>query len=129
MTNYSDLDFPPGFTEDDTNNGPLLPDLHDEEETEQERVKEWRRHNTQRFGYRAAYSTAVKEKDFMPPEFIRKVVKDNGDLGGKRFKSERKLCVAMLQYVPLALYKLLENMPMPWEEARYVNTVYHVGGG
>lgn len=124
---------PPGFADDDdfSNADPaLLVEMEEEEQREARRqqIHAWRRMNTERYGFRAAYRAAVEEKDFMPPEFIRKVVKDNGDLGGKRFKSERKLCVGMLPYIPLALYKLLENMPMPWEEARYVNVVYHVGG-
>uniref|UniRef100_G0U334 Protein kinase A catalytic subunit n=1 Tax=Trypanosoma vivax (strain Y486) TaxID=1055687 RepID=G0U334_TRYVY len=94
----------------------------------QRRVAEWRTLNTKRHGYRTVYSEAVGEKDEVPPEYLRKLVKDNGDLSGKRFNTERKLCVALLKYMPLALYKLLENMPMPWEEARYVNVVYHMNG-
>ncbi|CBH14584.1 PRP8 protein homologue [Trypanosoma brucei gambiense DAL972] len=91
-------------------------------------IAEWRNLNTKRYGYRATYQEAVAQKDEVPPEYLRKLVKDNGDLSGKRFNAERKLCVALLRYMPLALYKLLENMPMPWEEARYVNVVYHMRG-
>ncbi|KAH9601384.1 PRO8NT domain [Trypanosoma melophagium] len=97
-------------------------------EFKQHQIAEWRSLNTRRYGYRAAYHEAVDQEDDVPPEYLRKIVKDNGDLAGKRFNTERKLCVALLKYIPLALYKLLENMPMPWEEARYVNVVYHMGG-
>jgi pre-mRNA-processing factor 8 len=33
-----------------------------------------------------------------------------------------------LQYIPHAVYKLLENMPMPWEQVRDVKVLYHVTG-
>jgi pre-mRNA-processing factor 8 len=33
-----------------------------------------------------------------------------------------------LKYVPHAVYKLLENMPMPWEQVRNVKVLYHVTG-
>ncbi|EPY18766.1 hypothetical protein STCU_09785 [Strigomonas culicis] len=110
--------------------GDMLFGVDEEERAEQQeiQIREWRRANTAKLGYRAAYRAATEKKDYVPPEFLRKIVKDNGDLNGKRLKSERKLCVGMLQYMPLALYKLLEAMPMPWEETRYVDVVYHVGG-
>ncbi|EAN99773.1 PRP8 protein homologue, putative [Trypanosoma cruzi] len=108
-------------------NGTAL-ELVEEWESRHGRIAEWRRLNTERYGYRAAYHEAVTEKDDVPPEYLRKLMKDNGDLSGKSFGTERKLCVALLKYMPLALYKLLENMPMPWEETRYVNVVYHMGG-
>lgn len=87
----------------------------------------WRRENSVEFAFRGAFHAAA-QKDPVPPEYIRKVVKEMGDLSGPRFQSTRKLAVGVLQYIPLALYKLLENMPMPWEEAKYVDVVYHVGG-
>jgi pre-mRNA-processing factor 8 len=33
-----------------------------------------------------------------------------------------------LKYMPHAVYKLLENMPMPWEQVREVKALYHVTG-
>jgi len=33
-----------------------------------------------------------------------------------------------LKYIPHAVYKLLENMPMPWEQVRNVRTLYHITG-
>lgn len=33
-----------------------------------------------------------------------------------------------LQYIPHAVLKLLENMPMPWEQVRDVKVLYHVTG-
>jgi pre-mRNA-processing factor 8 len=33
-----------------------------------------------------------------------------------------------LKYMPHAVLKLLENMPMPWEQIRDVPVLYHVTG-
>ena len=36
--------------------------------------------------------------------------------------------VAALKYVPHAVLKLLENMPLPWEQIRTVPVLYHITG-
>ena len=33
-----------------------------------------------------------------------------------------------LKYMPHAMLKLLENMPMPWEQIRDVPVIYHITG-
>ena len=33
-----------------------------------------------------------------------------------------------LKYMPHAVLKLLENMPMPWEQIRDVSVLYHITG-
>lgn len=105
-------------------------ELIEEELLEWQRAQaaSWRAENSSEFSFRGTFHEAADERDIQPPEFIRKIVKEIGDLSGPRFKSERKLAVGLLQYIPLALYKLLENVPMPWEEAKYVEVVYHKRG-
>lgn len=38
------------------------------------------------------------------------------------------LCCRALKYMPHAVLKLLENMPMPWEQIRDVPVLYHITG-
>ena len=33
-----------------------------------------------------------------------------------------------MKYLPHSVYKVLENMPMPWEEIKYVKLLYHRTG-
>lgn len=33
-----------------------------------------------------------------------------------------------MKYLPKAVYKLLENIPSPWESNKMVNVVYHKQG-
>ena len=64
----------------------------------------------------------------LPPDFIRKILHDHGDMSSKRYQSEKRIYLGALKYVPHALYKLLENMPMPWEQIRDVKVLYHITG-
>lgn len=36
--------------------------------------------------------------------------------------------ISALKYMPHAILKLLENMPMPWEQIRDVKVLYHLTG-
>lgn len=64
----------------------------------------------------------------MPPEHLRKIVKDIGDVSQKKFSSDKRSYLGALKFMPHAVFKLLENMPMPWESAREVKVLYHVNG-
>ncbi|KAK4447062.1 pre-mRNA processing splicing factor 8 [Podospora aff. communis PSN243] len=64
----------------------------------------------------------------MPPEHLRKIVKDIGDVSQKKYTSDKRSYLGALKFMPHAVMKLLENMPMPWESAREVKVLYHVNG-
>lgn len=68
------------------------------------------------------------QKAKMPPEHVRKIVKDHGDLSAKKFDKDKRVYLGALKYVPHALLKVLENIPMPWEQVRYVEALYHITG-
>jgi len=64
----------------------------------------------------------------LPLTLHRKIIKDHGDMSSKRFRQDKRVYLGALKYIPHAIYKLLENMPMPWEQVRYVKTLYHITG-
>lgn len=64
----------------------------------------------------------------LPPEHLRKLLKDRGDMSNRKFRSDKRVHLGALRYVPHAVLKLLENMPMPWEEVREVPVLYHITG-
>ncbi|ELP90364.1 pre-mRNA-processing-splicing factor, putative [Entamoeba invadens IP1] len=64
----------------------------------------------------------------MPPEHIRKIVKDHGDMSSRKFKCDKRVYLGALKYIPHAIYKLLENIPMPWEDIKEVEVMYHITG-
>lgn len=64
----------------------------------------------------------------MPPEHLRKIIKDHGDLSNKKFEKDKRVFLGALKYLPHAMLKFMENMPMPWEQVRYVPCTYHISG-
>ncbi|GJX25599.1 pre-mRNA-processing-splicing factor [Tanacetum coccineum] len=64
----------------------------------------------------------------MPPEHVRKIIRDQGDMLSKNYRRDKRVYLGALKYVPHAVYKLLENMPMPWEQVRNVKVLYHITG-
>ncbi|KAL1956742.1 hypothetical protein VTO42DRAFT_6892 [Malbranchea cinnamomea] len=93
-----------------------------------EKKKEWLRTQRNRFGEKRKAGFVETQKADMPPEHLRKIVKDIGDVSQKKFSSEKRSYLGALKYMPHAVLKLLENMPMPWESAREVKVLYHVNG-
>jgi pre-mRNA-processing factor 8 len=55
----------------------------------------------------------------MPPEHIRKIIRDHGDMSSRKYRHDKRVYLGALKYMPHAVLKLLENMPMPWEQVRF----------
>ena len=93
-----------------------------------QKKKEWLRTQRQRFGEKRKGGFVETQKADMPPEHLRKIVKDIGDVSQKKFSSDKRSYLGALKFMPHAVLKLLENMPMPWESVREVKVLYHVNG-
>lgn len=93
-----------------------------------QKKKEWLRTQRNRFGERRKGGFVETQKADMPPEHLRKIVKDIGDVSQKKFSSDKRSYLGALKFMPHAVLKLLENMPMPWESSREVKVLYHVNG-
>jgi len=59
---------------------------------------------------------------------VRKIIKDHGDMSSRKFRHDKRVYLGALKFVPHAVFKLLENMPMPWEQVRHCKVIYHVTG-
>ena len=93
-----------------------------------QKKKEWLRSQRNRFGEKRKGGFVETQKADMPPEHLRKIVKDIGDVSQKKYTSDKRSYLGALKFMPHAVMKLLENMPMPWESAREVKVLYHVNG-
>lgn len=93
-----------------------------------QKKKEWLRTQRNRFGEKRKGGFVETQKADMPPEHLRKIVRDIGDVSQKKFSSDKRSYLGALKFMPHAVLKLLENMPMPWEAAREVKVLYHVNG-
>lgn len=49
------------------------------------------------------------------------VLQDHGDMTSRKFRHDKRVYLGALKFVPHAVYKLLENMPMPWEQVSRVS--------
>ena len=92
--------------------------------------KQWRQFNTKKFSAQVKKSRFNQngEKDPLPPEVLRKIIKDHGDMSSKKFKQDKSVYLGALKYVPHAIFKVLENIPFPWEQVRTVQVLYHITG-
>jgi pre-mRNA-processing factor 8 len=75
-------------------------------------ARKWNQINTKRYGERRKFGYAEIQKEDMPPEHVRKLVKDHGDMSSKKFRHDKRVYLGALKYIPHAVMKLLENMPM-----------------
>ena len=93
--------------------------------------KQWRQFNTKKFSTqikKSRFASGGEEKEPLPPEVLRKIIKDHGDMSSKKFKQDKSVYLGALKYVPHAIFKLLENIPFPWEQVRTVQVLYHITG-
>ncbi|EEH11039.1 mRNA splicing protein PRP8 [Histoplasma capsulatum G186AR] len=93
-----------------------------------QKKNEWLRTQRNRFGEKRKAGFVESQKADLPPEHLRKIVKDIGDVSQKKFSTDKRSYLGALKFMPHAVLKLLENMPMPWESAREVKVLYHVNG-
>ncbi|KAG6082513.1 Pre-mRNA-splicing factor spp42 [Claviceps sp. LM84 group G4] len=93
-----------------------------------QKKKEWLRDRRNQFGEKRKAGFVQTQKADMPPEHLRKIVKDIGDVSQKKYTNDKRSYLGALKFMPHAVLKLLENMPMPWESAREVKVLYHVNG-
>ncbi|KAG0341501.1 Pre-mRNA-processing-splicing factor 8 [Podila humilis] len=93
-----------------------------------DKARKWQQLQAKRYGEKRKFGFVAHEKADMPPEHIRKIIKDHGDMSNKKFRHDKRIYLGALKYVPHSVLKLLENMPMPWEQVRDVPVLYHITG-
>ncbi|CAF3974879.1 unnamed protein product, partial [Adineta steineri] len=81
----------------------------------QEKARRWQQLQTKRYADKRRFGFSDIQKEDMPAEHIRKIIRDHGDMTNRKFRHDKRVYLGSLKYMPHAIYKLLENMPMPWE--------------
>jgi pre-mRNA-processing factor 8 len=71
--------------------------------------KKWEQTNTKKFESKRKFGYQETLKSDMPPENLRRIVKDHGDLSNKKFRDDKRVYLGALKYMPHAVFKLLEN--------------------
>ena len=78
-----------------------------------DKAHKWEQMNKKRYGAKRKFGRTEVVKEDMPPEHLRKVMRDHGDMAARRYRHDRRVYLGALKYIPHACLKLLENMPMP----------------
>ena len=92
------------------------------------KIRAWRQSTARRYSPPTTQTTQSMAKPVMPPEHVRKILRDHGDLSARKFRADKRIHLGALKFLPHAVLKLIENMPMPWEQVREVPVLYHVTG-
>lgn len=98
------------------------------EEKLQEKAQKWHQLQSKRYAEKRKFGFVDAQKEDMPPEHIRKIIRDHGDMTSRKYRHDKRVYLGALKYMPHAVLKLLENMPMPWEQIRDVQVLYHITG-
>jgi pre-mRNA-processing factor 8 len=125
----------PGFPQSQ----PIVEDVNPMEEERQpvnflseaelkEKSKKWQQLQSKKYSQKKKFGFVDTQKEDMPPEHLRKIIRDHGDMTNKKFRHDKRVYLGALKYMPHAVLKLMENMPMPWEQQREVNVLYHITG-
>lgn len=91
-------------------------------------AQKWLQLQSKRFAEKRKFGFVDAQKEDMPPEHIRKIIRDHGDMTSRKYRHDKRVYLGALKYMPHAVMKLLENMPMPWEQIRDVRVLYHITG-
>ncbi|KAJ1028734.1 hypothetical protein NDA16_001899 [Ustilago loliicola] len=95
----------------------------------QAKARKWQQTQSRRFGDRRGKTGFVDTgKQEMPPEVLRKIIKEHGDMTNRKYRQDKRVHLGALKYLPHAMMKVLENIPMPWEQIREVPVLYHITG-
>ncbi|MGH0161571.1 UNVERIFIED_CONTAM: hypothetical protein FKN15_041370 [Acipenser sinensis] len=107
--------------------GGQMPDYMSEEKL-QEKARKWQQLQAKRYAEKRKFGFVDAQKEDMPPEHVRKIIRDHGDMTNRKFRHDKRVYLGALKYMPHAVLKLLENMPMPWEQIRDIPVLYHITG-
>ncbi|CAK9310389.1 unnamed protein product [Citrullus colocynthis] len=106
----------------------VLPSPAEAEAKLEEKARKWQQLNSKRYSDKRKFGFVETQKEDMPREHVRKIIRDHGDMSSKKYRHDKRVYLGALKFVPHAVYKLLENMPMPWEQVRDVKVLYHITG-
>lgn len=89
----------------------------------QEKARRWQQLHNKKYAEKRKFGFVDVQKEEMPPEHIRKIIRDHGDMSSRKYRHDKRVYLGALKFMPHAVLKLLENMPMPWEQIRDVQVI------
>ena len=62
-----------------------------------ERARKWAQLNARRYSTKRKHGYVEAPKEDMPPEHVRKIVKDHGDMTSKKFRHDKRVYLGALK--------------------------------
>lgn len=78
----------------------------------EDKAKKWAQLNARKYSDKRKFGHVAAQKEDMPASHLRRVVKDHGDMSSRKYKQDKRVYLGALKYIPHAVLKLLENIPM-----------------
>ena len=77
-------------------------------ETKEEKIdkksKKWQKLNNKKYNEKRTFGFVDPNKTEMPPEHLRKIMRDHGDLSARKFQTDKRVYLGALKYLPHAIY-------------------------
>ncbi|GJN20868.1 hypothetical protein PR202_gb08301 [Eleusine coracana subsp. coracana] len=69
-----------------------------------EKARKWHQLNSKRYGDKRKFGFVEAQKEDMPPEHVRKIIRDHGDMSSKKYRHDKRVYLGALKFVPHAVY-------------------------
>jgi pre-mRNA-processing factor 8 len=63
--------------------------------------------NSKRYSDKKKFGYAEPQKDDMPPEHLRKIIKDHGDMTNKKFRQDKRVYLGIHHYFLIKIFNLV----------------------
>lgn len=99
---------PPGTCGGTGPSGPPPPSdtVYPAEAQLQEKARKWMQLKSKQYSSKRKFGFVETQKEGMPPEHVRKIIRDHGDMSSKKYRHDKRVYLGALKYVPHAVYKL-----------------------
>mmetsp|Transcript_19339 Transcript_19339/g.27230 ORF Transcript_19339/g.27230 Transcript_19339/m.27230 type:complete len:2264 (-) Transcript_19339:163-6954(-) len=67
-------------------------------------------------------------KNVVSPEHLRKIIKNTDGFKSLDATIDKRIYIAALKYLPHSIFKIIETLPMPWDQIQYNDVLYHSSG-
>lgn len=73
----------------------------------EEKARKWRLFNNKKYSQKKKMGYVETQKETLPPQILRKIIKDHTDLSGRKYRTDKRAFLGALKYAPHAVFKLL----------------------
>jgi pre-mRNA-processing factor 8 len=72
-------------------------------------AKKWQQLQTKRYAEKRKFGFVDQQKEDMPPEHVRKVIKDHGDMTNRKFRHDKRIYLGALKVRCMTINNLLSH--------------------